>query len=164
LKKHKKQRKKHERDFEEPQALEKGSVRKPGRATDRLEAEDRRIHHPRYCRRLAVNGVAALAELAKTDVAAYCKLAAGLIPKEFNLALASPMPGGLEPDDWALALEVFSAIKASLPDAADRRPGEVLEFVSGAIRAAGAKQLIELEPDANTMARADSEMLRGDSE
>jgi Family of unknown function (DUF5681) len=111
-----------------------------------------------------VNGVAALAELAKTDVAAYCKLAAGLIPKEFNLALASPMPGGLEPDDWALALEVFSAIKASLPDAADRRPGEVLEFVSGAIRAAGAKQLIELEPDANTMARADSEMLRGDSE
>src|SRR5262245_30268537 len=55
-----------------------------------------------------VNGVAALAELAKTDVAAYCKLAAGLIPKEFNLALATPMPGGLDVEDWAIALETFS--------------------------------------------------------
>jgi Family of unknown function (DUF5681) len=92
-----------------------------------------------------VNGVAALAELAKTDVAAYCKLAAGLIPKEFNLALASPMPGGLDAADWQLALEVFQAIKAAQPNAANRQPGEVLNFVSKAIRAASAP-LIEVEP------------------
>lgn len=71
-------------------------------------------------------------------MAAYCKLAAGLIPKEFNLALTSPTPGGLDPDEWKIALETFAAIKAALPNASDRKPGDVLQFVSEAIRSASA--------------------------
>jgi hypothetical protein len=41
--------------------------------------------------------------------------------------------------DWQLALEVFGGIKEALPAASQRQPGEVLEFVLGAIRAADAK-------------------------
>src|SRR5262245_45396188 len=83
--------------------------------------------------------------VAAEDPARFFAVAASLVPKEVAHSLSTPAPGGLTPDDWALAIEVFRAIKDALPNATDRQPGEVLSFVSNAIRAANAP-LIEVEP------------------
>jgi len=49
------------------------------------------------------------------------------------------LPGGLEPDDWQIALAVFQAVRDALPDASKRPPSEVMVFVLEAIRAHDAK-------------------------
>jgi hypothetical protein len=60
------------------------------------------------------------------------------------LTVSQRMPGGLDPDDWQLVTEVMGAIKQSLPDAGQRPPGEVMNYLLEAIRAHDAK-LIEDE-------------------
>src|SRR5262245_45918162 len=44
-------------------------------------------------------------------------------------------------DDWSIVLEVMGAVKAALPDANARRPGEVMEHVLSALRAHEAKMI-----------------------
>ena len=58
------------------------------------------------------------------------------------MSLSARLPGGLEADDWQMALAVFGAVREALPDANKRAPGEVLNFVLDAIRSHDAK-LIE---------------------
>jgi hypothetical protein len=83
---------------------------------------------------------------AAEDFKEFAQWCGRVMPRDVAVSIEQRgVPGGLEPQDWALALEVFHAIKASLPNAATRQPGEVLNFVSNAIRAADAK-LIEVEP------------------
>ena len=90
-----------------------------------------------------VNGARALAELAKTDVAAYCKLAAGLIPKEFNLSVATATPGGLSSEEWSILNSIIGAVKVALPNAGTQNPSVVLEYVRDAL-AAHSAPMIEL--------------------
>ena len=45
------------------------------------------------------------------------------------------LPGGMSAQD----LEIFSAIKAAIPDANDRQPGEVFNYVLEAVRSHSAK-------------------------
>jgi hypothetical protein len=82
--------------------------------------------------------------VATTEPARFLAVAASLIPKDVSVSLTARLPGNMEPDDWAIAVEVFGAIKQTLPDAAKRQLGEVLEFVAEAIRAHDAK-LIECD-------------------
>jgi len=56
-----------------------------------------------------------------------------------QLSLTVRLPGGLEPDDWQIALAVFQAVRDALPDASKRPPSEVMAFVLEAIRAHDAK-------------------------
>jgi hypothetical protein len=65
----------------------------------------------------------------------YAELCARLVPKDVQLTIGQRLPGGLEPDDWALVMEIMGAIKQTLPDAGSQPPGQVLEFVASAIRA-----------------------------
>jgi hypothetical protein len=44
-------------------------------------------------------------------------------------------------DDWQTMKEVIEAVRQALPDAADRRPGAVLEHVLDALRQADAKTI-----------------------
>jgi len=103
-----------------------------------------------FCKDLADKweacGADVIDKVVADDPAKFLSICAGLIPRELALTLEARTPGGLDADDWALALEVFRAIKDTLPNATDRQPGEVLEFVSKAIRTANAK-LIEVEPE-----------------
>ena len=55
------------------------------------------------------------------------------------MSVSHRLPGGLDPEDWSIALSVFGAIKAAIPDANKREPGEVMNFVLEAIRSCDAK-------------------------
>lgn len=85
----------------------------------------------------AVHGRTVLEKLAVSDPGRFAQLAAGLVPREFQLSVESRLPGGLTAED----LEIFQAIKQALPDAGSRQPGDVLQFTLEAIRAAGAKTI-----------------------
>jgi hypothetical protein len=80
--------------------------------------------------------------MAVDESARFAELCGRLIPRDAQVSLSTRMPGGLEPDDWQLAIEVFRAVKEALPDASNRQPGEVMNFVLDAIRSRDAK-LIE---------------------
>ena len=60
---------------------------------------------------------------------------------DLPLTISERLPGGLDADDWQLTMEVLQAIRQALPDASDRKPGEVLSFVLDAIRAHNAKAI-----------------------
>lgn len=92
----------------------------------------------------AEHGKSAMLKAATLEPARFVAICASLIPKDVSLTLSARLPGGLEPDDWQIALAVFGAIREALPDANKRQPGDVLNFVLDAIRQADAK-LIESE-------------------
>ena len=48
------------------------------------------------------------------------------------------MPANLDATDWELLIETLDAIKQCLPDASQRQPGEVMQYVLEAIRMANA--------------------------
>jgi hypothetical protein len=83
-----------------------------------------------------------LEKMATDEPARFAELCGRLIPRDVQLTVSQRVPGGLEADEWAIALEVFQAVRAGLPEADKRQPGEVLNFVLDAIRAHDAK-LIE---------------------
>jgi hypothetical protein len=90
------------------------------------------------------HGEAALARTAVEYPDRFVGICAHLLPKDVSVSLSARLPGNLEPEDWSIALATFEAIKRALPDAGDRSPGQVLDFVLAAIRQADAK-LIEAE-------------------
>ena len=81
------------------------------------------------------------------DPSRFFAVAASLIPKDVQLTLQTKLPGDLSPDDWAIAMSVFQAVRDALPDANSRPPAAVLSFVLDAIRSHSAKQLIEAVPN-----------------
>lgn len=84
-------------------------------------------------------GEAALARTAVEYPDRFVGICAHLLPKDVAVSVSARVPGGLEPDDWQLMLGVLEAVKVALPDAGSRSPGQVLDFVLDAIRAADAK-------------------------
>ena len=68
--------------------------------------------------------------LARHDTSRYLGICSTLIPKDVTVSLEQRLPGGMSAQD----LEIFSAIKAAIPDANDRQPGEVLNYVLEALR------------------------------
>lgn len=65
----------------------------------------------------------------------FADLCSRLIPRDVQLSIEAQLPGNLDPADWQIAMDVFQAVKEALPDAGQRQPGEVMEFVLQAIRA-----------------------------
>jgi len=70
----------------------------------------------------------------KEEPAKYLALAIALVPKDLQVSVSGRLPGGLDADDWAIAMECLRAIRDALPDAHSRPPGEVMGFVLDAIR------------------------------
>jgi hypothetical protein len=80
-----------------------------------------------------------LAQVAQMDPVRYLGVCASLIPRDVSIAIEARLPGGLEPDEWQLAREIFEAVRKALPDANTRPAGDVLQFTLDAIRAHSAK-------------------------
>jgi hypothetical protein len=64
-----------------------------------------------------------------------------LIPSNVVVDLQARLPGGLSPSDMA----IFQAVREAIPDANDREPAEVLEYVLSALRAYDAKTIDHTE-------------------
>lgn len=88
----------------------------------------------------ATDGPAILDIAATVDPVRFLAVCAALMPKDVSLTLTARLPGNLEPDEWQLACEVFGAVKQALPNAGERGPGDVLEFVLQAIREKSAQR------------------------
>jgi hypothetical protein len=71
---------------------------------------------------------------AKTQPATFFAVCARLIGPEVKVTIEQSLPGNLSPSDWADLRELLSAIQQALPDAANRPPGEVFQFVLEAIQ------------------------------
>jgi hypothetical protein len=76
-----------------------------------------------------------LEKMAQDEPARFAELCGRLIPKDVSLTISERLPGGLDADDWQLTMEILQATRQALPDASERKPGEVLSFVLEAIRA-----------------------------
>ena len=87
------------------------------------------------------NGAEAMQKCALTEPSKFVAICASLIPKDVSVTLSARLPGNLEPDDWALLTDIIGAIRQTLPETASRQPGEVLQFVSDAIRAHSAPMI-----------------------
>ena len=92
------------------------------------------------------HGPKVLADLAKTQPAAYAGLVAKVIPQDLRVSLETRIPGNLSPEDWSALVELLGAVKQALPND-ERKPGEVLTFVHDAIRAQSAT-IISTQHDA----------------
>jgi hypothetical protein len=82
-----------------------------------------------------------LENMAKKDPGRFAGLCSQLIPRDVTLTLEQRLPGNMDPSDWAIVREVMHAVKQALPDANSRPPGEIMQFVLEAIRAASAKTI-----------------------
>jgi len=78
---------------------------------------------------------------AQDNPAVYFATCARLIGPEVKLTIEQSLPGNLSMEDWQVVREIVEAVRQALPDAADRRPGAVLEHVLTALRSADAKLL-----------------------
>jgi hypothetical protein len=65
--------------------------------------------------------------------AVFFATCARLLPNDVRVTVEQSLPGNLSPSDWHLMLEVVEAVKAAVPDAAERPPGAVLEHVLDAL-------------------------------
>jgi hypothetical protein len=102
----------------------------------------------------ADEGEAAMRQTAREEPAKFVAICASLIPKDVQVAISARLPGNLNPDDWELAMSVFSAVREALPDANQRAPSNVLQHVLDALRAYDAK-LVESSTDvANSLPKA----------
>ena len=70
----------------------------------------------------------------RTGPAVFFATCARLIGPEVKLTIEQSLPGNLSMEDWQVMREIVEAVRQALPDAADRRPGAVLEHVLTALR------------------------------
>jgi hypothetical protein len=62
---------------------------------------------------------------------------ARLIPADVRVTVQAALPGNLNHEDWSMLMDILAAVKAAMPDARDREPGQVLEHVRAALEAYG---------------------------
>jgi hypothetical protein len=68
------------------------------------------------------------------------RVVASLMPKELLLELQDHR-ATLTADHWAIVMPMLTALKAALPNANERDPEQVKDFVLNALRVASAKQI-----------------------
>jgi hypothetical protein len=105
--------------------------RPPGVDRARLEAE----YVANFADHYAEYGFRAIVRVYQEDPAKYLTLAGTLLPKEIQLQLTQKLPGNLTLAEWAAFREVLDAIERAMPDARDRKPGDVLNYVLAALDA-----------------------------
>jgi hypothetical protein len=71
---------------------------------------------------------------AKTQPATFFAVCARLIGPEVKVTIEQSLPGNISPSDWSDLRELLSAIQSAMPDAANRPPGEVFQYLLGAIQ------------------------------
>jgi len=83
----------------------------------------------------------AVRKVARKSPESFVAIAAKVCPNDVRVSIEQSLPGNLSMEDWQTMKEVVAAVRQALPDAADRRPGAVLEHVLSALRAADAKTI-----------------------
>ena len=91
----------------------------------------------------ATHGKQTMISTAQTNPAVFFATCARLLPNDVRVTVEQSLPGNLSMEDWQTMKEVIAAVRQALPDAADRRPGAVLEHVLSALRWADAKLIVE---------------------
>jgi len=86
-------------------------------------------------------GLEAVRKVARKSPESFVAIAAKVCPNDVRVSIEQSLPGNLSMEDWQTMKEVVAAVRQALPDAADRRPGAVLEHVLSALRAADAKTI-----------------------
>jgi hypothetical protein len=66
---------------------------------------------------------------ARDNPSVFFAICARLIGPEVKLTIEQSLPGNLSARDWAIMREIVDAVKTAVPDATNRRAGEVLEYV-----------------------------------
>ena len=87
----------------------------------------------------ASHGKETMIKTAQDNPGVFFATCARLIGPEVKLTIEQSLPGNLSMEDWQVMREIVEAVRQALPDAADRRPGAVLEHVLMALRSADAK-------------------------
>ena len=90
------------------------------------------------------SGIQAIRTMAAKNPSGFVAVASKLIPQQVAMDLQVALPGNLDAESWMLVQQVVQAVKTALPDAANRDPTEVFQFVLSALRQADAKNVIVL--------------------
>jgi hypothetical protein len=107
----------------------------------------------------AERGRAAMEKTAIDQPTVFFATCARLIGPEVKLTIEQNY-AGLTPAELALLKEVITAIEAGLPNAANRPPGEVFQFVLDALRQAEARTINSSESTQNTNSSIRSGQIR----
>jgi len=75
----------------------------------------------------------AVRKVARKSPESFVAIAAKVCPNDVRVSIEQSLPGNLSMEDWQTMKEVVAAVRQALPDAADRRPGAVLEHVLSAL-------------------------------
>ena len=87
-------------------------------------------------------GPQCLRRLISVDVARFCSLAYSTLPKDILVTVEQrTLPGGLDPEEWALMRRVLDLIKANVPTDSNAGPAEVFSIIEDALRARYAKPI-----------------------
>jgi len=90
-----------------------------------------------------------LDRVAKDEPAKFLDVCARLVPKDVQVSLSARMPGNLESEDWNALLELLTAVKEALPGD-ERKPGEIAQLVTDALRLHSAKPITVETSDSET--------------
>jgi hypothetical protein len=77
----------------------------------------------------AKHGRAAMEKTAIDQPGVFFATCARLLPNDVRVTVEQSLPGNLSPSDWRLMIDIVEGIKAAIPDASSKPPGEVLDYV-----------------------------------
>jgi hypothetical protein len=87
-------------------------------------------------------GPNALKKIALRDPVRLAQLAYATLPKDVLISIEQKaIPGGLEPEDWAVLMRVLETIKSAIPPDSNAPPAEILSVIETALRAHFARQI-----------------------
>jgi hypothetical protein len=76
------------------------------------------------------------------DPTRLAQLAYSTLPKDVLISIEQKaIPGGLEPEDWAVLMRVLDTIKGTIPPGSNSPPAEVFGVIETALRAHYAKEI-----------------------
>jgi hypothetical protein len=88
------------------------------------------------------HGPDVLRKMALRDPIALARMAYSTLPKDILVSVEQKtIPGGLEPDDWAMLVRVLDTIKGAVPPESNAPPAEVFGVIETALRAHFARQI-----------------------
>jgi hypothetical protein len=70
-----------------------------------------------------------MVKTARNNPAVFFATCGRLIPNDVRVTVEQSLPGNLSVEDWHLMREIVDAVKQSIPDAASKPAGQVLEYV-----------------------------------
>jgi hypothetical protein len=70
------------------------------------------------------------------------KMAYATLPRDVLVSIEQKtIPGGLEPDDWAVLMQVLATIKGAIPPGSNAPPAKVFSVIETALRSHFAREI-----------------------